>query len=61
VEFDRTGADEGCAIGSVALDLDANDATFCAVCQDAFDAWLASIANESQDPMHLHGVRSRKH
>jgi AcrR family transcriptional regulator len=44
--FDRAGADKGCAIGSVALDLDARHETLRAVCQQTFDAWTASIADE---------------
>jgi len=44
--FDRTGADKGCAIGAVALELDPRHDELRAVCRDAFDAWIASIANE---------------
>ncbi|HYU79118.1 MAG TPA: TetR/AcrR family transcriptional regulator [Vicinamibacterales bacterium] len=44
--FDRMGADKGCAIGSVALDLDARHEALRVVCQEAFDAWTASIADE---------------
>jgi AcrR family transcriptional regulator len=44
--FDRTGADKGCAIGAVALDLDARHDALRTVCRDAFDAWIASIEDE---------------
>src|SRR5262249_41365659 len=43
--FDRGGADKGCAIGSVALDLDARHDALRVVCGEAFDAWSASIAD----------------
>ena len=42
--FDRAGANKGCAIGSVALDLEAGDERLRKLCQDAFDGWIASIA-----------------
>ena len=44
--FDRTGADRGCAIGAVALDLDARHDALRAVCRDAFDGWIASIEDK---------------
>jgi AcrR family transcriptional regulator len=44
--FDRAGGDKGCAIGSVALDLDARHEELRGVCQEAFDAWTVSIAEE---------------
>ncbi len=44
--FDRAGADKGCAIGSVAVDLDARHEALRAVCRDAFDGWIDSIAAE---------------
>jgi TetR/AcrR family transcriptional repressor of lmrAB and yxaGH operons len=44
--FDNAGADKGCAIGSVALDLDARHEALRAICQETFDAWNAAIADE---------------
>jgi TetR/AcrR family transcriptional repressor of lmrAB and yxaGH operons len=44
--FDKAGADKGCAIGSVALDLDARHEALRAVCQQTFDDWTDSIADE---------------
>lgn len=44
--FDRTGADKSCAIGSVSLDLDARDDALGEVCREAFDGWIAAIADE---------------
>jgi AcrR family transcriptional regulator len=44
--FDKAGADKGCAVGSVALDLDARHEALRTVCQEAFDAWATSIADE---------------
>jgi TetR/AcrR family transcriptional repressor of lmrAB and yxaGH operons len=42
--FDRAGADKGCAIGAVALDLDSTHDTLRSVCCEAFDQWTGSIA-----------------
>jgi AcrR family transcriptional regulator len=44
--FDRAGANTGCAIGAVSLDLDARDEALRALCRDAMDGWIASIARE---------------
>lgn len=44
--FDHAGANKGCAIGSVSLDLDARLEALRAICQDAFDGWIAAIAQE---------------
>lgn len=44
--FDRAGANKGCAIGAVALDLDARHEALRKVCRDALEAWIASIARE---------------
>src|SRR5205823_1729107 len=44
--FDRAGANKGCAIGAVALDLDARHEALRTVCRDAIDGWIASIARE---------------
>jgi len=44
--FDRAGADKGCAIGTVALDLDARHEVLRRLCRDAFDGWIASIAQQ---------------
>jgi AcrR family transcriptional regulator len=41
--FDRAGADKGCAIGAVALDLDATHEALRTVCCEAFDRWTDSI------------------
>ena len=42
--FDRAGADKGCAIGAVALDLDATQETLRSVCCESFDRWTDFIA-----------------
>lgn len=44
--FDQAGADKSCAIGTVALDLDARHEALREVCREAIDAWTASIARE---------------
>ena len=44
--FDRAGANKSCAIGAVALDLDARHEALRTVCRDAMDGWIASIARE---------------
>ena len=46
--FDRAGANTSCAIGAVALDLDARDEALLTVCRDAMDGWIASIAHSSR-------------
>jgi AcrR family transcriptional regulator len=44
--FDRAGANKSCAIGTVALDLDARHEALRKVCHDVLDGWIASIALE---------------
>ncbi len=44
--FDRAGANKSCAIGTVALDLDARHEALRKVCRDALEGWIASIARE---------------
>jgi TetR/AcrR family transcriptional repressor of lmrAB and yxaGH operons len=44
--FDRAGANKGCAIGAVALDLDASHEALRIVCAEVLEAWIASIARE---------------
>ena len=44
--FDHAGANKGCAIGSVSLDLDARHEALRAICRDTFDEWIATIAQE---------------
>lgn len=42
--FDQSGADKGCAIGAVTLDLGANDTELRLICASQFDRWAACIA-----------------
>jgi AcrR family transcriptional regulator len=42
--FDQQGADKGCAIGAVSLDLTSGDAEARRICQATFDDWAATIA-----------------
>ena len=42
--FERGGADKGCAVGAVALDLTAADAELRDICAQAFDEWIDDIA-----------------
>ncbi len=42
--FERGGADKGCAIGAVALDVRRDDATIREICRQAFDAWVDDVA-----------------
>ena len=44
--FDRAGGNTSCAIGNVALDLDARQEALRAVCRDVLDGWIAAIARE---------------
>ena len=44
--FDRGGANKGCAIGAVTLDLDARHEALRTLCRDALDGWITSIALE---------------
>jgi AcrR family transcriptional regulator len=44
--FDRAGANRSCAVGTVALDLDARQDALRTLCRDALDGWIASIARE---------------
>jgi AcrR family transcriptional regulator len=42
--FDLAGADKGCAIGAVSLDLQAGDTEAQRICQATFDGWADLIA-----------------
>jgi AcrR family transcriptional regulator len=42
--FDRAGADKGCAIGAVSLDLQAGDSQAQRICQATFERWVDLIA-----------------
>jgi AcrR family transcriptional regulator len=42
--FDRAGADKGCAIGAVSLDLRAGDSRAQRICQATFEGWAELIA-----------------
>jgi AcrR family transcriptional regulator len=42
--FDRAGADKGCAIGAVSLDLQEGDSEARRICEATFEAWVALIA-----------------
>jgi AcrR family transcriptional regulator len=42
--FDQAGADKGCAIGAVSLDLQAGDAEAQRICQTTFEHWADLIA-----------------
>lgn len=42
--FERAGANQGCAIGCVTLDLTASDAGIREVCRSTFDSWVERIA-----------------
>jgi AcrR family transcriptional regulator len=42
--FERGGADKGCAIGAVALDLRRDDAAIREICRQALDAWVDDVA-----------------
>jgi len=42
--FDRAGADKGCAIGAVSLDLQAGDSEARRICRATFDGWVDLIA-----------------
>jgi len=44
--FDRAGANKGCAIGTVTLDLDARHEALRKVCREALEGWIDSIARE---------------
>jgi AcrR family transcriptional regulator len=48
--FDRGGANKGCAIGAVSLDLDVTHEALRTVCRDAMDGWIAAIAQELPGP-----------
>lgn len=43
-EFERAGANAGCAVGAVALDLAPTDKDIQAECQQVFDEWIATVA-----------------
>jgi len=42
--FDRAGADKGCAIGAVSLDLQAGDSRAQRICDATFEGWVGLIA-----------------
>jgi len=42
--FDRAGADKGCAIGAVSLDLQAGDSQAQRICEATFEGWADLIA-----------------
>jgi AcrR family transcriptional regulator len=42
--FERAGADKGCAIGAVSLDLQAGDVKAQRICQATFEGWADLIA-----------------
>src|SRR5262249_14942749 len=42
--FERSGADKGCAIGAVALDLTSDDDELGEICRQAFDEWVDDVA-----------------
>jgi AcrR family transcriptional regulator len=42
--FDRAGADKGCALGAVSLDLQAGDSEARRICAAAFEGWADLIA-----------------
>jgi len=44
--FEGAGANKGCAIGAVALDLDATHEALRTICREVLDAWIVSIARE---------------
>lgn len=44
--FERGGANKGCAIGAVTLDLMRQDTEIRNVCSQAFDRWIALIARQ---------------
>jgi AcrR family transcriptional regulator len=42
--FERAGANKGCAIGAVALDLARSDRDIREICKNTFDQWISVIA-----------------
>jgi TetR/AcrR family transcriptional repressor of lmrAB and yxaGH operons len=48
--FESGGANKGCAIGAVTLDLMPSDAEIRAVCKEAFDRWVAVVAAQVPFP-----------
>jgi hypothetical protein len=42
--FDMAGADKGCAIGAVSLDLRAGDSQARRICESTFEGWVDLIA-----------------
>ena len=42
--FERAGANKGCAVGAVTLDLMPEDAALRSICRSTFDDWVATIA-----------------
>ena len=55
-EFESRGADKGCAVGAVALDVRATDHEIRRACEVAFDDWIATIA----DRLPLRTERDRR-
>jgi AcrR family transcriptional regulator len=41
--FERSGADKGCAIGAVALDLGREDGDFALICNEVFESWIEAL------------------
>ena len=54
--FERGGANKGCALGAVTLDLAVSDKDIRVVCREAFDEWIATIAAH----LPLPDARSRR-
>lgn len=54
--FERAGANKGCAIGAVALDLATSDEEIRSVCRETLDQWMAVIAPR----LPFRDVRSRR-
>jgi AcrR family transcriptional regulator len=54
--FERAGADKGCAIGAVALDLTRADAEIREICREAFGAWVEDVAAR----LPVSGERARR-
>jgi len=55
-EFESRGADKGCAVGAVSLDVRATDHEIRRACEVAFDDWISTIA----DRLPLRTERDRR-
>jgi len=55
-EFESRGADKGCAVGAVSLDVRATDHEIRRACEVAFDDWIATVA----DRLPLRTERDRR-